>query len=315
MLEQFANDVSKGLSYSPKKISSKYFYNKEGDMIFQEIMAMNEYYPTDCEYEILRTYNQDMLEYFYENKKEFDFIELGAGDGKKTKILLKHFVDQKVNFSYYPIDISCYAVNNLKKDIGFILPKLKVKRINREYLEGLEEINSLSKNRKVILFLGSNIGNMTYDEGVLFLKSISLKMKKNDFLLIGFDLQKDPLTILNAYNDKQGITARFNLNLLSRINKDLGGDFNVNQFYHYPVYDPHIGEAKSYIVSKVSQDVHVSKLDKTFHFKEGEVIYTEISKKYSIQMIENMSKEAGFEIKNNFIDKRQYFTNSLWIKT
>lgn len=315
MLEQFAQDVLKGLSDFPKHISSKYFYNKVGDQIFQEIMAMEEYYPTNCEYEILRTYKAEMLELFYDNKKSFDFIELGAGDGKKTKILLKYFMDQKVSFDYYPIDISCYAVNNLKKDIDFLLPKLNVKRINREYIEGINEINQLSSNRKVLLFLGSNIGNMNFREAVSFLTAIAAKMKHNDILLIGFDLQKDPETILKAYNDPHGITAKFNLNLLHRINEELGANFNVDKFYHYPVYDPQTGEAKSFIVSKIKQDVTIAKLNKTFAFEAGETIYTEISKKYSFEMIHQMAKEAGFEVKHNFIDKKQYFTNSLWIKS
>ena len=183
-----------------------------------------------------------------------------------------------------------------------------------DYFNALDDLNKQEKGRKVLLFLGSTIGNFIYKDALRFLKELNQQMNQEDLLLIGFDLKKDPTIILNAYNDQKGITEAFNLNLLERINNELDGNFNLGDFYHYPTYNPNNGEAQSYLISKKEQKIAIKALDQTFHFEEGESIFMEISKKYDTETINKLAEEAGFEVKENFFDQKRYFTNSLWKK-
>lgn len=228
---EFEKEVCSGLTDYPKHLSSKYFYDKKGDKLFQDIMAMPTYYLTDCEYEILEN-NKEKITELFANSGTFDLIELGAGDGKKTKILLKEFSDKNIDFTYVPIDISENALNQLHNSCEKEIPKVNVLPIQGTYFEALKEIKH-RKNRKVILFLGSNIGNLEHDQAVVFMKKIQQLMQPNDLLLIGFDQKKNPKTILDAYNDQEGVTAAFNKNILARINTELDGNFDLNQFLHW----------------------------------------------------------------------------------
>jgi uncharacterized SAM-dependent methyltransferase len=165
---------------------------------------------------------------------------------------------------------------------------------------------------KIVLFLGSNIGNFTQDESITFLKHLRAVLNKQDKLLIGFDLKKDPEIILRAYNDPHGLTAAFNLNLLSRINDELDADFNTDHFMHKEVYDPETGKAESYLISIKNQQVDIPGLGRIFHFKEKERIFMEVSQKYDESMIDALAEQSGFEVTRNFYDKRNWFVNSLW---
>ncbi len=310
---QFARDVDLGLSSEPKFLPSRYFYDAKGDKLFQQIMRMPEYYLTDCEYEIFDRQKADILRAIY-NGQKFNLVELGAGDGYKTKLLLDHFLQNEVDFEYVPVDISKDVLQELKGSLQKQFPALKVSPLNYEYFEALERLNDLDKAPKVILFLGSNIGNFTPERARTFFDKLNTTIQKGDLLLCGIDLKKDPRTILAAYNDPTGITKAFNLNLLTRINRELGGNFKVENFNHYPTYDPFSGEARSYVMSTVDQEVYIEALDKSFRFTHSEPIHTEISRKYSLAEIEKLAQNSGFEWLHHFTDSKGYFVDTLWKK-
>lgn len=308
--QTFAKDVEEGLSRDPKKLSSKYFYDKKGDELFQAIMRMPEYYLTDCEHSIFKEQKANILNGI--GRSDFELIELGAGDGFKTKVLLEHFLSEKVPFVYRPIDISKNVLDGLQTDLQQQWPELSVRPLKGDYFKMLEQLHSENGQRKVVLFLGANIGNYTRKEALRFLINLREQLDPEDLLLIGFDLKKDPEVILNAYNDPAGITAAFNLNLLSRINRELGGNFDLNQFLHWETYHPITGEAKSYIVSRRDQEVEISATKKTFHFDAWEAIDVELSLKYNPKEIEALARAAGFRIVDHFYDDKNYFVDSLW---
>lgn len=308
----FAKDIAEGLERTPKKLSSKYFYDAKGDKLFQDIMNMPEYYLTNCEYDIFTTQKENILKEL--GKEHFSLIELGAGDGTKTKVLLAHFLAQNADFQYAPIDISQNALDLLEADLENLYPKLNVSTLQGDYFEVLESLNAPSYGRKVVLFLGSNIGNFLPEDAERFLMALGETLDKGDMLLLGVDLKKDPQLIWDAYNDKAGITADFNLNLLERMNRELGADFVLKNFKHWETYNPLTGATKSYIVSKKKQKVHIEALNKIYYFAEWEAIDVELSQKYSVPELEDLAKQTGFEVVKHFFDKKQYFVDSLWRK-
>lgn len=309
---EFAKDTLEGLSATPKFLSSKYFYDDRGSKIFQDIMRMPEYYLTDCELEIFQSQKQDILDEFVKQNNCFELIELGAGDGLKTKILLSHFLNHSVDFKYTPIDISGKSVKNLVNDLNDEIPALQVKGLIGDYLDLIKDIKVNGYARKIILFLGSNIGNYSERESLEFFKRLKAVMHQQDQVFIGFDLKKEPEIILKAYNDSHGHTAAFNLNLLHRINKELDADFDLDNFKHQEVYDSVSGTAKSYLISQTQQKVNIQSLDQTISLEEGERIFTEMSQKYDLNMINELAKKSGFELVRNYFDQRQFFVNSLW---
>jgi len=311
-IKRFADDVREGLSSEPKFLHSKYFYDEAGDFLFQRIMGLEEYYLTDCELEIFEENKERLLQYFSSDSEIFDLIEFGSGDGLKTKILLKHFVQKNAGFNYIPIDISSSALIGLTADLDETLPDLNVNPICDDYFHALEELNKVDFNKKIILFLGSNIGNFRGDNAIPFLKHLRADMNKNDLLFIGFDLVKNPRIILDAYNDSEGITKEFNFNLLDRINKELGGNFLRKNFSHYPSYNPITGETNSYLVSLVDQTVWIESLAQSFAFEKWEPIFTEVSQKYRMRDIVHLANHSGFKVLDNFFDRKEYFVNSLW---
>lgn len=314
-LTQLAEEVETGLSAKNKHISSKYFYDDEGSRIFRQIMAMPEYYLTDCEYEVFTRNKKEIASSFCEGQCVFDIIELGAGDGTKTQFLLKYFVQNNYNFQYIPIDISEIAIKILSQNLRKEIPELNIKGKVGDYFEMMEDLNRYDHKPKIIMFLGSNIGNFSFQQSVDFFNQLASVMNPSDKLFIGFDLKKDPAIIQSAYNDPHGHTRDFNLNLLTRINRELGADFDRSKFRHVPHYDVYQGAAKSYIVSTCDQDVHIEALGKSYHFRQWESIYTEMSQKFDDRLINKLADSAGFTVYNNFYDSRKYFVNSLWKKT
>lgn len=307
----FAKDVLHGLKSKPKQLSSKYFYDSHGSALFAKIMRMPEYYLTDCELEIFQQSSAAMAQAFNTDKSAFELIELGAGDGLKTKVLLQYLLEQKADFEYVPIDISQKAVKELQADLNQNMPDLRVDGRVGDYFKLLADING--SKQKVVLFLGSNIGNFGEEQAQLFLKNLQQVLLPGDQLLIGFDLKKDANTVLLAYSDPHGYTEAFNLNLLSRINRELEGDFEISDFYHKETYDPETGLAKSFVISKKAQQVNLKKLGEQIAFNKGESIYMEQSQKYDLTMIEKLAQEAGFQQQKYFFDKRKWFVNALWV--
>ncbi|MCB0701225.1 MAG: L-histidine N(alpha)-methyltransferase [Candidatus Kapaibacterium sp.] len=308
MTDSFYTEIIEGLTKSPKTLPSKYFYDKRGSELFQTIMKLPEYYLTKSEYEILNNQSGEIFNDF-SAKQKFDIIEFGAGDGSKTKLLLKEFLKQTNNFVYSPIDISKSALKGLEQTFREELPLLKINPINDDYFSALESMKN-KDTTKLVMFMGSNIGNFKYNEEVDFLKLMRKNLSQGDCVLIGFDLKKDPRIILDAYNDKSGVTKEFNLNLLKRINSELGADIDISSFEHYPTYNPITGEAISYLISMKNQQIRIK--DKRFEFKQSEPIFMEISKKYSTEDIEELALSTGFEIIKNYYDCKHYFADSLW---
>ncbi len=310
-VNQFYTDVIKGLNTSPKRLSSKYFYDAKGDKIFQELMNCEEYYPTKCELEIFSQKTAELAQTIAGDGGPFDLIELGAGDAMKSTYLLRYLLGQKVDFTYLPIDISGNVISYLNNTLPLTLPDLKITGLNGEYFDMLKKAAKLSTRRKVVMFLGSNVGNMPVSEAIGFIKELNRHLSPGDMLLIGVDLKKAPKTVLAAYNDREGITKRFNLNLLERINRELNGDFDLEQFDHYATYDPETGACKSYLVSLNEQTVHIG--DETIHFAKDEYIYMEISQKFTIKQTEQMAREANFTPVRELFDSKQWFMDAVWV--
>lgn len=309
-MSQFLTDVITGLSAKEKYLQSKYFYDKKGDELFQKIMASAEYYPTKCEMEIFQQRTQQLVDTLTAQKKEFDVVELGAGDATKSFYLLQALSNAHINFTYYPVDISKNVIQILNNTLPARIPSLKMHGLNGEYFDMLEKAKTLSQQTKVVLFLGGNIGNIPSNKVVDFCSEMRSHLLPGDLVLIGFDLKKDPITVLNAYNDKTGFTREFNLNLLGRINEELHANFDLNSFYHYPTYDPGTGTCKSYLVSKKEQTVEVA--DTTFHFFQGEPIHMEIAQKYTVEQTDALAAALGYKVVEHVYDSKEWFLDAIW---
>ena len=233
---------------------------------------------------------------------------MGAGDGFKNKELLKLLEKEAYNFDFFPIDFSQNALDNLKKTLQAELPSVSVKTKQGDYFKVLESFKH-SKHQKVILFLGSNIGNMTDDLASIFMQNLSANLSLGDKLLLGLDLIKSKDIVLPAYNDSKGVTAAFNLNLLQRINTELKGDFVLKNFKHLPAYHEKEGIARSFLISTKDQDVYIGALHKTFHFTKDEKIHVEVSRKYNDDILNIIITDTQFKISIKLSDSNNYFSN------
>ena len=307
---KFLQDVLRGLSSTPKYMESKYFYDQAGDKIFQQIMHSPEYYPTNCELEILSDQTAEILQPLLNRESGFDLIELGAGDALKSSFLLTFLMEKQADFTYYPIDISANVIAHLTTKLPEQIPGLVVEGLNGEYFNMLQKAGELSGKPKLVLFLGSNIGNMLPDDALKFCKGLKQHLRPGDFLLIGFDLKKDPDTILAAYNDKQGFTRNFNMNLLTRINRELNGNFDVSAFQHYPSYNPESGACESYLVSRKQQQVRIE--DHLIDFEQYEAIHMEISQKYTLTQTDELARAASFVPMKHYFDSKRWFVDAIW---
>ena len=239
-------------------------------------------------------------------------MELGSGDGLKTKILLQYFNKAGVEFHYVPIDISKKANEDLIVSLQTEIPELNVDAKTGDYFQELQKLNTNTDPPKVILFLGSNIGNFSDQEMEVFLNHLSKYTNKGDKVLIGFDLKKSPEIIMNAYDDREGLTRRFIFNHLHRINKELDAGFDVANFVYHCSYNPESGALKSYLISKKEHSVKIGMLEQVFHFEKWESIFMELSRKFDCHTIQNLADAHGFKLINNFTDSRNYFVDSLW---
>jgi dimethylhistidine N-methyltransferase len=274
-------------------------------------MAMPEYYLTNCEMDIFQNKTSELAKIILETDQTFDLIELGAGDGTKSAFLLQHLLDQKADFNYMPIDISAHILSVLNNKLKADLPELTITCLEGEYFKMLEKATELSSRRKVVLFLGSNIGNMEKEEALSFCRDLNSYLSSGDIVLMGFDLKKNPQVILDAYNDKTGITAAFNLNLLTRINRELNADFVVEKFEHYQTYDPLSGACRSYLISLENQIVTID--GQSIIFDKDESVYMELSQKYSLSESEELADNSGFETINHIMDSKAWFADVAWL--
>jgi L-histidine N-alpha-methyltransferase len=306
-MNNFLPDVLKGLQSSPKYIDSKYFYDKKGDELFQKIMNSDEYYLTSAEMEIFSKLQSQIAETVLDHQDQVDVIEFGPGDAIKSVHLLKELADRKQIANYIPIDISKNIIELLNKSLHKQIPGLIIHGFAGEYFEMLPAAHQVSSNKKLVLFLGANIGNFKFNEMPEFLQKLRSLLSRGDMVLIGFDLKKNPKKILAAYNDEAGYTREFNLNLLSRINIELGGNFVIENFEHYAMYDPSTGACKSHLISIKEQKVTIG--NTIINFEKNEPVFMEISQKYSVNEIDTIARECGFEVMKYFYDSNKYFVD------
>jgi len=244
--------------------------------------------------------------------EKFNLVELGAGDGRKTSLLINHFLRNGFRFQYVPIDISESAMKTLTDFLNKSFPELETTGIVAEYFNGLKWLNNITGSRNLVLFLGSNLGNFNKPQSRVFLRNLWNTLNDGDYLLTGFDLKKDIDLMLKAYNDSQGITREFNLNLLRRINTELKGDFDIEKFRHYSGYDVFTGAMESYLVSLENQTVFIKDIGQSFAFQEWEPIHTEYSYKYLESDIRELAEATGFVIEKQLYDSRMWFVDSVW---
>ncbi len=306
----FALDVLVGLSETPKRLSSRYFYDERGSQLFEQIMDLPEYYLTKCEFNIFENKQVEIAQLVRGEK--FNLVELGAGDGRKTSLLINHFLRNGFRFQYVPIDISESAMKTLTDFLNKSFPELETTGIVAEYFNGLKWLNNITGSRNLVLFLGSNLGNFNKPQSRVFLRNLWNTLNDGDYLLTGFDLKKDIDLMLKAYNDSQGITREFNLNLLRRINTELKGDFDIEKFRHYSGYDVFTGAMESYLVSLENQTVFIKDIGQSFAFQEWEPIHTEYSYKYLESDIRELAEATGFVIEKQLYDSRKWFVDSVW---
>lgn len=309
---EFVKDVEKGLADKQKHISPKFFYDKKGSKLFEEICSQPEYYLNRIESLILKRSLNEITNIVGE--KEISIIELGNGNSLKTRILLKPFLGNLKKACYFPIDVSLKMLKKSIKDLSKEYVNLEIFGICSDYVSGLMKINDFMKMKnnipknKLIIFLGSSIGNFDPKEAKNFLCSLKRYIRQEDALLIGIDLEKDKRILDKAYNDKKGLTAKFNLNILARINRELDGEFKLSSFEHKSFYNIHKHRIEMHLESKVDQEVRVGAIKKTFHFKNGETIHTENSYKYSQNNLNKLVKNAGLEMIQSFTDRKKQYT-------
>lgn len=274
-------------------------------------MNLPEYYLTRTENLILKENTSSIFNKLNYNKK-IRFLEPGAGDGSKFAILYKA-LENKKNFIYSPIDISANVLQILERNLKNEFPDLSIEPIISDYKHIKSHIPDLEE-QKVLLFLGSNLGNYTPEESIEYLSLFTDCLKENDLFLLGVDLVKDPNLILSAYNDAAGVTSEFNLNLLKRLNSLLKTDFNIQDFFHFPIYNPVLQQAESYLVCKENRVIYSEILKENFHFQKYEPILTEISRKFRIKDIEFLARTTRMEILEVFTDREEKYCCTLWRK-
>jgi len=305
--KSFAEEISFSLNQNSKFINPKFFYDNKGSELFELICLLPEYYPTRTEIIILKKLEHDLPSYLDEN---INLVELGSGTSVKTRLILDIFTKLQPKTEYFPIDISeilTESSEQLLKDYD----TLHITGIIDTYEGGLEFLKSYDDKKNLILFLGSSFGNFTPDDGKLFLEKIFVTMKSGDLFLIGLDLVKDKNILESAYDDSQGITAKFNLNVLSRINDELDADFNINNFSHYSIYNENDQRIEMNLKSLVSQSVIIGKSNLFLNLDKGELIHTEYSHKYHISQIKKLLSDVGFEFKNMWLDDEKHFSLTL----
>ncbi|MGI4831948.1 MAG: L-histidine N(alpha)-methyltransferase [Janthinobacterium lividum] len=309
-----AEHVRQGLSQTPKTLSSKYFYDELGSRLFQQIMALPEYYPTRTELAIFAAQGAAIgraLGAGAGATEPLAVVELGAGDGLKTKLLLRELLAARPGAAptYVPVDISPSALDGLVATLRQELPALPTEPLAAEYGAALREL-AARPGAKAVLFLGSNIGNFGPAEQLQFLRALAGPLTPADRLLVGFDLRKDPRRIRAAYDDAAGTTAAFNFNLLRRLNAELDADFQLADWQHFPDYDPSTGAMRSWLVSGRAQAVRVGALGgQVFEFAAWEAIHTENSYKFTLPQIEALAAGAGLRVVEVFEDEQHDFAD------
>lgn len=301
----FAEAVQAGLAASPKTLPCRFLYDEEGSKLFEEITRQPEYYPTEAERAILREQSDDIATHVTNHSA---LVELGSGNSDKTRLIIEAMIRAWGKLHYVPVDISREIMEHNANELLATHDQLQITAIAAEYNRGLDLIEREIEGPKCIAWLGSSMGNMTHEAAVAFLEQIRKCMHEQDTLLVGVDLLKDPAILQPAYDDAAGVSAAFNLNMLTRINRDLDGDFNVNDWSHRATFNPDLGRMEMFLVSTREQKARIKALDMEVSFAAGEVIHTENSHKFTKSQIETIGRETGLELEHQWFDPKQLFS-------
>lgn len=304
----FADDVRRGLSSNPKRLSPKYFYDELGSELFDAICLLPEYYLTRAENEIMERYADEIVGSVPEATT---ILEMGSGSASKTRLIIEAQLRRHSTARFIPVDISASALENSSRILLQSFPRLRIEAYAADYFDALAELSNASLGRTLALFLGSNISNFGRDEAPKFLQALRKVLRAGDALLLGADLKKARNILEPAYDDSIGVTAAFNLNLLVRVNRELEGDFDARAFRHRAYYNEEMGRVEIYIESMRDQRVTIKKLDLQIEFAEGERIHTESSYKYDRPQIEALAEAASFRCAHTWLDSEQRFSSNL----
>ncbi|MFC1583074.1 L-histidine N(alpha)-methyltransferase [Candidatus Neomarinimicrobiota bacterium] len=308
-LQNFADDVRNGLSAPRKYIPYVYFYDDRGSRLFEEICRQPEYYPTRAETEILQMYSAEIANLINKNAV---LIELGSGNSIKTRYLIEAFLERHGNAHYIPIDVSDTILEASAADLRSHYSHLTIEPVVARYDDGLARIEETHQEPKLVLWLGGSIGNLGQKEAAAFLNNIVLGLTRHDQLLVGIDLFKDKSVLESAYNDSAGVTAEFNLNMLNRINNELGGNFNLGNFSHQAIFNEAAGRIEMYLRSNLAQTIRIADLDLDIELADGELIHTENSYKYKLKEIETLGYRIGRRLKKQWLDSKRRFSLNLF---
>jgi L-histidine N-alpha-methyltransferase len=302
----FRDDVAHGLQQPQKTIPPKYFYDEYGSLLFEEICQQPEYYLTRTEAAILKSHAAEMIE----AAGDCAIIELGSGSSVKTRLLLDECQRRGYLTQYIPIDISASMLEAAARSLTTEYPRLRIEALAADYVTGLSALPSAL--RRLVLFLGSNLGNFSLAEQDQLFARLTTALHPGDFLLIGLDLRK-PITIIEpAYNDAAGVTAAFNLNLLQRMNRELQADFNLSTFSHIAFYNREHHQIEMHLRSECDQQVTIRDLGLRTPFQQGETIHTEISRKFDLDNVTAHLSRFGFQLRRHWTDVRAWFAVCLF---
>src|SRR5437763_3159661 len=302
-LPEIAVDVREGLTRFPKTLPPKLFYDAIGSELFEQITRLPEYYLTRTERAIFAAHAREIIA---EAGEGISIVELGAGSAEKTKLLIAEALRRQLSLVYQPVDVSDGALAIARTEVGRQFPRVEVRATIADYTNGFRLGRSPS-GRRLVLWIGSSIGNFEMDEAAAILAKLSRQMSRDDALLLGTDLAKSPKILLPAYGDSQGVTEQFNKNILARINRELGGRFRLDQFEHVALWNAKASRMEIYLESLVEQQVRIDALGLTLHFARGERIHTENSYKYTPHMIDDLMADGGFRLERTWTDDRRWF--------
>ena len=306
----FADEVRAGLTAQPKTLPTKYLYDDLGSALFEVICLLPEYYLTRAEASILRAHARDIIKAVGDT---VEIVELGSGTAAKTRLLLDAALARQGKLRYSPIDISRSALDQTVAALNVEYPAITVEPQVTDYLDGLRRFSRNGVERTLVLFLGSNVGNFEPPEARRTLQAVRDTLHTGDSLLMGADMKKDVAVIEAAYNDKLGVTAAFNKNLLLRINRELSGHFDLSAFRHKATYNAGEGRVEMHLISDMAQKVAVDTLGMTVNFEPGESIHTESSYKYDERQLAALASEAGFDLARTWSDPEKTFTSNLLV--
>jgi L-histidine N-alpha-methyltransferase len=306
---EFAADVRRGLSASPKHLFPKYLYDALGSRLFDAICHVDEYYPTRAEDEILTQHADEIVAGIPECRT---LIELGSGSADKTRRIIEALLRNQTELLFVPVDISASALEKSSRALLAVYPALRIEAYAADYLAGLAATQPLPDSPALILFLGSNIGNFEKAEALTFLREIRRMLRPGDALLLGADLKKDRATLEAAYNDALGVTRAFIVNELARINRELGGNFDLWAFGLRSVYNEEAGCVEVFLESLRPQVVTIKGLEMTVSFAAGEWMHMEHSYKFDVEELVEMGLQSGFRLERTWMDERQRFSSNLF---